>query len=56
VQVLFLKPETGKSSVSHEARPVMLAPLLVLAALCVLIGVYASPFLSIVFQLASVPK
>ncbi|MEM0482914.1 MAG: proton-conducting transporter membrane subunit [Nitrososphaerota archaeon] len=53
VQTLFLKPETPKSSAGHEAGPSMLAPLLVLAAICVLIGVYASPFLSIVFQLAS---
>lgn len=56
VQILFLRPETGKSSATHEAKPVMLAPILILAALCVFIGVYASPFISIVFQLASVPR
>ncbi|MCS7145596.1 MAG: proton-conducting transporter membrane subunit [Nitrososphaerota archaeon] len=54
VQIIFLKPETAKTSASHEAKPVMLAPVIILSALCVLIGVYASPFLSAVIQLASV--
>lgn len=55
VQILFLKPETEKTSRSREAGPVLLIPIIILAALCVLIGVYSSPFLSTVFRLAALP-
>jgi len=52
VQILFLKPETEKSSRGREVGLAMLLPALVLAAFCVLIGVYASPFLAAALRLA----
>ncbi|MEM0445474.1 MAG: proton-conducting transporter membrane subunit [Nitrososphaerota archaeon] len=55
VQILFLKPETEKSAQSRETGLLLLFPTLVLAALCVIIGVYASPFLSAVFRLSGIP-
>jgi NADH-quinone oxidoreductase subunit M/multicomponent Na+:H+ antiporter subunit D len=53
VQILFLKPETEKSSRGREVSLAMLMPVVSLAALCVVIGVYASPFLATVLRLAS---
>ncbi len=53
VQILFLKPETEKSSRGREVGLAMLLPVVSLAALCVVIGVYASPFLATVLRLAS---
>ena len=53
VQILFLKPETEKSSRGREVSLAMLMPVVSLAVLCVVIGVYASPFLATVLRLAS---
>jgi multicomponent Na+:H+ antiporter subunit D len=45
VQIIFVKPETETSSKCRESNIAIVAPLLILSAISILIGVYASPFL-----------
>jgi len=55
VQIILLKPEAEKASSARESGLVMLTPLLALAAFCIVIGVYASPFLAVVLHISAQP-
>jgi len=52
IQIVFLRPLTSVSEKASEAPALMLAPLIVLAVLAVVIGVYPAPFLNLVTSIA----
>lgn len=47
VQIIFIKPETSTSSKCKESGISIITPLILLSAISILIGVYASPFLEL---------
>lgn len=52
IQIIFLRAPTSVSGKASEAPKVMLAPLIALSALAVVIGVYPTPFLELVTDIA----
>lgn len=52
IQTIFLKPVTSTSEKGHEVPLTMLIPLIILATLAVLIGIYPSPLLELTLSIA----
>jgi proton-translocating NADH-quinone oxidoreductase chain N len=52
IRVIFLEPSTARSNKATEAPVSMLIPILVLAALCIIIGIYPEPFITMASRAA----
>jgi formate hydrogenlyase subunit 3/multisubunit Na+/H+ antiporter MnhD subunit len=52
IRVIFFEPSPARSKKTTEAPASMLIPILVLAALCIIIGIYPEPFITMASRAA----